>query len=102
VLIPALAWMGLLVASAQAAGEKARRPHLRLLAGWIAFNLIFHAVWGEDPFLYASHWSWALFGIVLLGAGRLPGAFVAATCLAVLAGQIYLLAAFRRVVATLN
>jgi len=33
---------------------------------------VFHNVWGDELFLYAPHWSWALMALVILGARRVP------------------------------
>lgn len=35
-------------------------PPVRLLAIWIAWNLLFHNVWGDEFFLYSPHYGWAL------------------------------------------
>ena len=61
-----------------------------------------HTVWGDELFLYTPHWSWALFGLVLLGAGRLPLRFVAAMCLATAPAQIQMLLAVKQVAAIIR
>lgn len=35
-------------------------PPARLLAIWIAWNLLFHNIWGDEFFLYSPHYGWAL------------------------------------------
>lgn len=101
-IVAVVGWIALLVASIAGAAVSNRWPYLHVLAAWIAFNLVLHTVWGDEQFLYSPHWSWALFGLVLLGAGRLPLQFVAATCLAAAPGQIQMLLAVKQVAAIIR
>jgi hypothetical protein len=97
-----LGWVSLLVASVVTAAGSDRRHYARLLGAWILFNVIFHSFWGDEPFLYSPHWSWALFGVVILGSAELPLAFVIASGLAIVPGQLQLLMAVRHLAATLH
>jgi hypothetical protein len=80
-----------------------RHPDTRRLvwlpAGWVVFNLLFHNVWGDELFLYAPHWSWALMALVILGARELPVRAIAAFVLPIAGCQIYTLIAIRHAVA---
>lgn len=70
---------------------RCRNPGV-LLFGWIAFNTLFHLLWGDEFFLYSVHWAWALFMVVLMGirSVRLPLLLLAIP--AICAGQAYTLA----------
>ncbi len=37
-----------------------RTPEVKWLAIWIAWNLVFHNLWGDEFFLYSPHYGWAL------------------------------------------
>jgi hypothetical protein len=82
--------------------EDRTRPYVWLLAGWIIFNAIFHNIWGDDFILYAPHWSWALMGLVLLGARNLSLRFVATMCVPILIGQISTLFAIKSALETIT
>jgi hypothetical protein len=58
-----------------------------LLVGWIAFNVMFHLVWGDEFFVYSAHWAWALFMLVLLGARRIRLPLLGAAVLLICVGQ---------------
>jgi hypothetical protein len=90
--VGAIGWLALVVASILGTPHS-RRGLLFLLGTWLAFNLVFHAVWGDPPLLYSPHWSWALVAVVLLGASRVPLWFVTTACLATAFGQVRVLAA---------
>jgi hypothetical protein len=64
----AIIWIVLLVTCSYSA---LRDPQVRsfvwLPLGWILFNIVFHNIWGDELFLYAPHWSWALMALVILG-----------------------------------
>ncbi len=57
--VGAACWITLFLISCAALLRSPDRALAVLLLGWIAFNLIFHNVWGGEFFLYSSHWSWA-------------------------------------------
>jgi hypothetical protein len=71
--IGAALWLSLFVTCTfHAVRDPRTRPAAWLPAGWILFNIVFHNVWGDELFLYAPHWSWALMALVILGARRVP------------------------------
>lgn len=68
-------WLGILGLSTAAAAQSLVRDRLtsnnRLVLGalgCLAFNFIFHAVYGFEPFLYAADWNFALIAFVALGS----------------------------------
>jgi hypothetical protein len=71
--------------------DRSTRPLVWLAAGWILFNLVFHNLWGDEQFLYAPHWSWALMALVLLGARQLSLIAVGSFVVPIAACQIYTL-----------
>jgi hypothetical protein len=85
----AVAWVVLLLFAGTAAlrDERTRMAAL-LLLGWFAGNATFHNFWGDEYFLYTTHWTWALFALTLLGAKSLTPRFVLPTCAVIAAGQI--------------
>lgn len=95
--VAACAWVALLAASSWVL---VRSPDLRnfslALFGWIAFNLLFHNLWGDEFFLFTPHWSWALMLIVLLGSRGLPTWSVALAAALIAPGQLATLDAIRR------
>jgi hypothetical protein len=88
----AVLWMGFLVSCVyQAVADPRTREFAWLPIGWILFNILFHNVWGDELILYSPHWSWALMGLVVLGAPRLSPKFVAAVVIPVAICQAYTL-----------
>lgn len=87
--IGVIAWAGLLLVCAWHA---VRDPGTRRIAGfllaWIAFNLTFHNLWGDEFFLYSAHWAWALIVLALLGLRHLRGRLILPLAAAIAAGQL--------------
>jgi hypothetical protein len=90
--VGAILWIGLLIYCVRRAF---RDPDTRRLAwlpaAWIVFSLLFHNLWGDELFLYAPHWSWALMALIVLGARDLSLAVVTAVALPIAVCQIYTL-----------
>jgi hypothetical protein len=94
--IGAAVWLALLVMCAsKGLRDHETRASVRLLLGWILFNVIFHNIWGDEFFLYAPHWSWALMGLVVLGARRLSRPLIATMVVPIVVSQIYTLLAIK-------
>jgi hypothetical protein len=90
--VGAVLWICLLLSCAYWAFRDPRTRRLVWLpAGWILFNLVFHNLWGDELFLYAPHWSWALMGLVLLGARHLSRTATAWMVTPMLVCQLYTL-----------
>lgn len=84
-----LAWLVLLVWGAVSSLRNGLQQfESLLLVGWIAANLALHNIWGNEFFLYSPHWAWALFGLVILGANRVPTAALWTAGLLVIAGGV--------------
>lgn len=99
----AVAWAVLLVASvSQALRNERTRAYVWLPLGWLLFNIGFHNVWGDELFLYAPHWSWALMALVILGARGLSTRFLALTTAVVMACQIGTLFAIKHALQTIS
>lgn len=95
--IGALAWIALLSTCIyKGFREERTRPYMWLPLGWVIFNAAFHNIWGGEIMLFAPHWSWALMGMVLLGARRCSRTFVAAMFVPIVISQIYTLLAIKR------
>ena len=70
--VGAVLWMVLLLSCGyQAVADPGTRAFVWLPLGWLLFSMLFHNLWGDELILYAPHWSWALMGLVLLGARHL-------------------------------
>jgi hypothetical protein len=90
--VGAVLWMGLFLYCAQCAFRCPTTRRLAWLpAGWIVFNLLFHNLWGDELFLYAPHWSWALMALVVLGARDLSRWVIASLVIPIAACQLYTL-----------
>jgi len=97
------AWLALfLTCVLQGLREERTRPYAWLLLGWILFNATFHNIWGDEFILYSPHWSWALMGLVVLGARRLSRAFVAAMIVPITISQIWTLLAIKSALQTIT
>lgn len=81
--------------------EDRTRLAVCLLLAWILFNATLHNIWGDEFILYSPHWSWALMGLVVLGARRLSRAFVATTVFPILISQILALLAIKSALQTI-
>ena len=79
----------------QCARDKQGARILWLTAPWVAFNLIFHNLWGDEFFLYSPHWSWCLGAVLLAGARRLPPWLVVLLAVPLIVGQVATLIAYR-------
>jgi hypothetical protein len=100
--IGAALWVVLLLSCTyRAIRDRSTRPLVWLPAGWILFNLVFHNLWGDELFLYAPHWSWALMALVLLGARRLSLITVASFVMPIAACQVYTLVRIRDLLMTI-
>jgi hypothetical protein len=87
--IGAIAWAVLLVTCiSKALRDDRTRAYVWLPLGWLGFNIAFHNVWGDELFLYAPHWSWALMALIVLGARGLSTKFLAVTSVVVITCQI--------------
>jgi len=85
----AVLWTALLVlCTYRAFRDQRSRQLVWLPAAWILFSLVFHNLWGDELFLYAPHWSWALMALVLLGARRLSPLTTAAIVVPMAVAQI--------------
>jgi hypothetical protein len=101
--IGAIAWAILLGACISIALRDDRtRAYVWLPLGWLLFNIGFHNVWGDELFLYAPHWSWALMALVVLGARGLSTKFLAVTSVVVIACQIDTLFAIKHALQTIT
>jgi len=101
--IGAVAWAVLLVACiSKALRDDRTRNYVWLPLGWLLFNIGFHNVWGDELFLYAPHWSWALMALVVLGARGLSTKFLAVTSVVVIACQIDTLFAIKHALQTIT
>jgi uncharacterized protein DUF6080 len=90
--VGAALWAALFLSCAyRALRDRNTRPLVWLPAAWILFNLVFHNLWGDEQFLYAPHWSWALMAIVLLGARPLSLVTTASFVVPIAACQAYTL-----------
>jgi len=84
-----IAWLSLLAwGTISSFRNGLQRFESLMLVGWIAANLALHNIWGNEYFLYSPHWAWALFGLVILGANRIPSPALWITGLLVIAGGI--------------
>jgi hypothetical protein len=101
--IGAVAWAVLLVACiSKALRDDRTRAYVWLPLGWLLFNIGFHNVWGDELFLYAPHWSWALMALLVLGARGLSIKFLAVTSVVVIACQIDTLFAIKHALQTIT
>jgi hypothetical protein len=98
----AIAWIVLLLTCMyKALRDESTRTYMWLLLGWLLFNVVLHNIWGDEFVLYSPHWSWALMGIVILGARDLSRKFIAAIFVPLVASQIYTLFAIKQALQTI-
>lgn len=91
-----VAWISLLsMCIFRGLREEKTRLYVWLPLGWIVFNAAFHNIWGAELFLFAPHWTWALMGLVILGARDLSRGWVAAFVVPIVATQIYSLVSIK-------
>ncbi len=102
-LIGVAAWLALLVRCVvKGLRDDRTRFFVWLPLGWILFSIVFHNIWGSEYFLYAPHWSWALMGLVVLGARHLSRNFVVATVVTIAACQLYTLHTIKNALLTIS
>ncbi len=100
--IGAIAWIVLLLTCMyKALRDERTRAYMWLPLGWLLFNFILHNMWGDEFVLYSPHWSWALMGVVILGARDLSCRFVATIFVPVVASQILTLFAIKQALQTI-
>jgi hypothetical protein len=96
------AWIGLLLLAVYLTQrDQTTRWPVVLLLGWIGANIVFHVLWGDEFFLYAPHYSWALATVVVLGLRRMAIGAVSLMVLLVVIGQLTTLADLREAVSRL-
>lgn len=101
-LMAAAAWIVLLVRCFLKAWREQRlRPNLLALVAWLGYEVLLHNVWGDELLLYAPNWTWALIGIVILGAPYLSRRFLTVVAVPLIAGQIYTLTVIKSVMLTI-
>ena len=99
----AIAWTVLLFTCVWRAFKDERtRNYMWLPAGWVLFNSVFHNAWGDELFLYAPHWSWALMGMIILGARDLPRYFIRLLFAPIVISQLYTLYLIRNGLQTIT
>jgi len=103
--LPALgaaAWLALLlICCYHAFRDERTRFYAWLPLAWLLFNVVFHNIWGEELMLLAPHWSWALMGLVILGARPLSRRVIATLLVPIVAAQIYSLLAIKGALLTI-
>jgi hypothetical protein len=65
------------------------RPLWCVCVGWILFNCIFHNLWGDEFFLYTSHWSFALLIILMFSPIVIPRMKLLLVMVPILFNQFY-------------
>jgi len=81
--------------------DERTRAYMWLPLGWLLFNFVLHNMWGDEFVLYSPHWSWALIGVVILGARDLSRRFITAIFVPVVASQIWTLFAIKQALQTI-
>jgi hypothetical protein len=100
--IGAIAWAILLITCiSRGLRDERTRAYMWLPLGWILFNFVLHNMWGDEFVLYSPHWSWALMGVVILGARDLSRRFIAAIFVPVVASQACTLLAIKHALQTI-
>ena len=98
----AAAWIALLSMCIYKGFQDERtRPYMWMPLGWVMFNALFHNIWGGEIILYAPHWSWALMGMVILGARDLSRTLIGTMFVPIVISQIYTLFAIKNALATI-
>ena len=94
--VAACAWVALFAASfVGMARSRELRGYWYAILTWLAFNFLFHNLWGDEFFLYSAHWSWAMMLVILLGSRSIPTWAVAAAVLLIIPGQLATLSTIR-------
>jgi hypothetical protein len=100
--IGASAWIVLLLTCVYKALRDERiRAYMWLPLGWLLFNFVLHNMWGDEFVLYSPHWSWALMGLVILGARDLSRRFIVTISVPIVASQILTLFAIKQALQTI-
>lgn len=87
--IGAIIWLVLLIRCVHIGlRDNQTRRYAQMALLWILFSLFFYNLWGREPFLNSSAWSWSLMALVILGARRLSLTFVAATVIPIAICQV--------------
>lgn len=101
--IGAILWLLLLARCIQVGFRDTQtRPYVKMALVWVLFSLIFFNIWGREPFLYSSAWSWALMALVLFGARRLSRTFIAAMVVPIAICQVVALHDIGSLLQTVN
>ena len=64
------------------------RPFGSALLIWLCFNAVLHNVWGDEYFLYSTHWPWALMALLMLGLSKTPPSLIAVSVLILVPAQL--------------
>ena len=100
--VGAVIWAVLLLyGTYHAVRDRSTRDRVWLPLGWILFSIVLHNVWGDELFLYAPHWSWALMALVVLGARRLSRTATALLVFPVVICQVSTLVHIKRALLTI-
>jgi hypothetical protein len=91
-----LAWVALLMLATVGTFRNPRsRPYGSALVIWLLFNALLHNLWGDEYFLYSTHWSWALMGLLMLGLSETRTTWVALAVMVLVPAQVLTLIAIR-------
>jgi hypothetical protein len=100
--IGAIAWAILLITCVfKGLRDERTRAYMWLPLGWLLFNFVLHNMWGDEFVLYSPHWSWALMGLVILGARDLSRRFIVTISVPIVASQILTLFAIKQALQTI-
>jgi len=101
--VAAVAWLALLFGCGFKGFKDDRtRPYAWLLVIWLLFNVVLHNIWGDEFLLYSPNWSWALMGLVVLGARHFSRAAVATMAIPVIVCQVHTLLAIKSALQTIT
>ena len=101
--VGALAWAALLFGcSFKALKDNQTRPYAGLLVLWLLFSMVLHNIWGDEFLLYSANWSWALMGLVVLGARHFSRYVVTAVAVPIIACQVYTLHTIKSALQTIT
>lgn len=101
--VGAFAWLTLFLGcSFRALKDDRTRPCAWLLGLWLLFSVVLHNIWGDEFLLYSPNWSWALMGLVVLGARHFSRTVIVAIAIPVIACQIYTLFAIKSALQTIT
>jgi hypothetical protein len=87
--IGAILWLVLLARCIQVGFRDVKtRPYVSVAILWVLFSLVFYNLWGREPFLFSTAWSWTLMALVILGARHLSRVFTVGLILPIVACQL--------------